>query len=253
MTDILPTIEGPPSALPSIGDVHRTVVIQKSLLAKNSQQAQINRHEFCQRGVAVINLLSSPGSGKTKLLERTLDDYGTRRKLAVLVGDLQTENDAARLEGRGHPIVAITTGTVCHLEAEMVSLACREIELAGLDLLAIENVGNLVCPASFDLGEDARVVILSTTEGEDKPLKYPKAFKTSQLVVINKCDLVDAVGFDRESALSNIRQVAPQAQVIEVSARTGVGMEAWYDWLEALIASQRANKSAVAVPRSEDR
>jgi hydrogenase nickel incorporation protein HypB len=221
---------------------HRTVVIQKNLLAKNSQQAQLNRDHFHQRGVKTINILSSPGSGKTSLLERTLDEYGRRRKLGVLVGDLQTENDAQRMEGRGHPIVAITTGTVCHLEAEMVAVACREIELQGLDLLVIENVGNLVCPASFDLGEDARVTLLSTTEGEDKPLKYPKAFKTAQLVVINKIDLADAVGFDREKALLNIRQVAPQASIVEVSARRGEGMSAWYAWLDSILDQHAANK-----------
>lgn len=231
--------------------VHRTVVIQKNLLAKNSQQAAMNRDAFRLRGVTAINILSAPGSGKTKLLERTLDEWGTRRRVGILVGDLQTENDALRLEGRGHPVVAITTGTVCHLEAEMVSLAYREIDAADLDLLVIENVGNLVCPASFDLGEDARVVLLSTTEGEDKPLKYPKAFKSAQLVVINKIDVAEVVGFDRQTAIRNIQQIAPQAKILELSARTGVGMDAWYAWLDDLLASRRASKFAGAAPPSE--
>ncbi len=230
------------------GIKHRTVVIQKHLLAKNAQQAECNRREFARHGLGVINLLSAPGSGKTKLLERTLDEFGKRYRIGILVGDLQTENDAVRLEGRDHPVVAVTTGNVCHLEAEMVALACAELDLARLQLLVIENVGNLVCPASFDLGEDQRVVLLSTTEGEDKPLKYPKAFKTAQLVIINKIDLAEAVEFDRAAALQNIRSVAPQANIIQVSARTGAGMADWYRYLEQLLQSL-ANKSAAVVPQ----
>lgn len=237
----------------ALSPTHRTVVIQKNLLSKNSQQAQLNRDHFRQSGVRAVNILSSPGSGKTRLLERTLEEYGQRRKFGILVGDLQTENDAQRLEGRGHPIVAITTGTICHLESEMVAMAYREIALNGLDFLVIENVGNLVCPASFDLGEDARVVLLSTTEGEDKPLKYPKAFKTAQLVVINKIDLAEAVGFDRDEAIFNIRQVAPQAQIIEVSARRGDGMADWYAWLDSLLVSSTISKCGEAAHHLEDR
>jgi hydrogenase nickel incorporation protein HypB len=226
------TVERDCDALPG---EHRTVVIQKQLLAKNLTQAEENRSLFRQHHVAVVNLLSSPGSGKTRLLERTLDEYGRRRRIGVLVGDLQTENDAKRLSGRRAPVVAITTQNVCHLESEMISLALREIDLAALDLLVIENVGNLVCPSSFDLGEAARVTVLSTTEGEDKPLKYPKAFKTSQLVVINKVDLTEAVGFDRTAAMQNIRSVSPDANVVELSAHTGQGIQLWYDYLETLV------------------
>ncbi len=237
-------LDQPDEAIP--GPAHRTVVIQRQLLAKNARQADENRGDFQQHKVAVVNLLSSPGSGKTRLLERTIDEYGRHRAIGVLVGDLQTENDARRLSGRGAPVVAITTQNVCHLEAEMIALAYRELDLARLDLLVVENVGNLVCPSSFDLGEAARVVVLSTTEGEDKPLKYPKAFKTSQLVLINKIDLAEAVEFDREAALSNILAVSPQAQILEVSARTGQGMNAWYDYLEQLIVGQTIGSMSTA-------
>ena len=227
---------------------HRTVVIQKHLLAKNTRQAELNRELFARHGVRAINVLSSPGSGKTKLLERTLDEFGREHRLGIFVGDLQTENDAQRLEGRAHPVVAVTTCNVCHLEAEMIALACAEIELAQIELLVIENVGNLVCPASFDLGEDARVVLLSVTEGEDKPLKYPKAFKTAQLVVITKTDMAEAAGFDRSAALANIRNVAPQAEIIELSVRTGAGVSEWYEYLARLLAAP-LSKSAAIVPR----
>jgi hydrogenase nickel incorporation protein HypB len=242
-----------PSPVETVNPERRTVVIQKHLLTRNALQAQENRSRFQASGTAVLNLLSSPGSGKTALLERTLSEFGRRYRLGVFVGDLQTENDARRLEGRGAPIVSITTGGFCHLEAEMVSLACAELATSQLDLLVIENVGNLVCPASFDLGEDARVVLLSTTEGEDKPLKYPKAFRTAQLVVITKMDLADAVDFDRNLAIANIRSIAPAAQILELSAKRDQGMEAWYAWLEALVKSQAANKSGATAPHLADR
>lgn len=216
-----------------------TVPLGESLKARNDRQARANRERFREHGLLVLNLLSSPGSGKTALLERTLSEYGQRRRMGVVVGDLQTDNDARRLAGRGGPVVPITTGTVCHLEADMVARACGELDLAALDVLAIENVGNLVCPASFDLGEGVRVVVLSTTEGEDKPLKYPRAFKTSQAVVVNKTDIAEVVGFDRAAALKNIREVTPGAEVIELSARTGAGMEGWYAFLDRKLAAGR--------------
>ena len=165
-----------------------TVPLGESLKARNDRQAGQNRGLFREKRLVVLNLLSSPGSGKTALLERTLSELGPRRKIGVIVGDLQTDNDARRLSGRGAPVVPITTGTVCHLEADMVARACAGLDLTALELLVIENVGNLVCPASFDLGEEIRVVVLSTTEGEDKPLKYPRAFKTAQVVIVNKMD-----------------------------------------------------------------
>ena len=213
-----------------------TVPVGESLKARNDRQARANRDRFRGHGLLVLNLLSSPGSGKTTLLERTLSEYGQRRRVGVVVGDLQTDNDARRLAGRGGPVVPITTGTVCHLEADMVARACAGLDLAALDVLVIENVGNLVCPASFDLGEGVRVVVLSTTEGEDKPLKYPRAFKTAQVVVVSKTDIAEAAGFDRDAALKIVCEVAPQAEVLELSARTGAGMDRWYAYLDGLLA-----------------
>jgi hydrogenase nickel incorporation protein HypB len=209
----------------------RTVVVQKALLGKNAERARQNRAEFRKRGLFVLNVLSAPGSGKTAFLERTLTDLGGRLRAGVVVGDLATENDARRLRRSGAPVVQITTGTVCHLEADMVARASAQLDLDHLDLLLIENVGNLVCPASYDLGEDGRVVLLSATEGEDKPLKYPVLFKTAGVVIVNKMDLAAAAGFDREAALDNVRGVAPEAIVFEVSATTGQGMQAWYAYL----------------------
>ena len=156
---------------------------------------------------------------------------GDRLKCGIIVGDLATDNDARRLRESGAPVVQITTGTVCHLEAEMVGRALGQMDLGGLDLLIIENVGNLVCPASYDLGEDFRVVLLSVTEGEDKPLKYPPMFNAADAVIISKIDLAEPCGFEREAALANIRKVSPKAQVFELSAKTGVGMAAWCDHL----------------------
>lgn len=167
----------------------------------------------------------------------------------MVVGDLQTDNDARRLSGRGAPVVPITTGTVCHLEAEMVARAAAQVDLNALDILIIENVGNLVCPVSFDLGEDLRVVLLSTVEGEDKPLKYPLAFKTATVVLVSKIDLDEAAGFDRQAALENVRRVAPQAVVLEVSARTGAGLDSWYHYLESRCAEQRISRSAATALR----
>jgi hydrogenase nickel incorporation protein HypB len=210
----------------------RTVAVQEAILAKNDRLAERNRGYFQAKGLLVLNLLSSPGSGKTTFIERTLADLGGRVRAGVIAGDLETDNDAKRLRARGIPTVQITTGNVCHLEAEMVARAMEKMPLDSLDILVIENVGNLVCPASYDLGEAVRVVLLSVTEGEDKPLKYPVMFRTAQVVVVNKMDIAEAVGFDREAALGNIRRVAPQATILEVSARTGQGMAGWYAYLE---------------------
>jgi hydrogenase nickel incorporation protein HypB len=216
-------------------DGRRTVAVGEAILAKNDRLAARNRDEFRARGLGVVNVLSSPGSGKTELLRRTLADLGGRLRAAVIVGDLATDNDARRLRQAGAPVVQITTGSVCHLEADMVARAAEELDLDGLDLLIIENVGNLVCPASYDLGEGLRVVLLSVTEGEDKPLKYPVAFQGAGVVVVSKIDLAEAVGFEREAAMQNIRRVAPEATVLEVSARTGRGLDGWYRLLEATV------------------
>ncbi len=209
----------------------KVLVLNKRVLEKNEQQAKENRSSFHAKGLFVVNLLSAPGSGKTALLARTLGDLKSELPGAVIVGDLATDNDGRRLEEVGIPVVQITTGTICHLEADMIARASREMDLDGLDLLVIENVGNLVCPASFDLGEDLRVVLLSVTEGEDKPLKYPTLFKTANVVLISKIDLALAVDFQRTKALDNIYQIAPQAEVFEVSAKTGQGLSTWYNFL----------------------
>lgn len=210
----------------------RVVEVEKGVLAFNQRLAEENRARFDQAGVRVVNVLSSPGSGKTTLLARTLRELS--RRAGVIVGDLATQNDAERLREAGAPVVQIETGGVCHLEAAMVARAAALLDLEALDLLFIENVGNLVCPAAYDLGEHLRVVLFSTTEGEDKPLKYPTMFKTAQVVLLTKVDLSQAVGFDREAALENLRRVNPKAQVLEVSARTGQGLDAWYAFLGGL-------------------
>jgi hydrogenase nickel incorporation protein HypB len=180
-----------------------------------------------------LNLVSSPGAGKTTLLGRTLDDLAPEMKFAVVVGDLETDNDARRLSRPGVPVAQITTGTACHLDAEMVAKGVDSLELGGARVLFIENVGNLVCPADFDLGEELRVVLLSTTEGEDKPLKYPPIFKSAHVVLLTKVDVADVLAFSREAAVANIRQVAPQARIIQLSARSGEGLSEWYDLLRS--------------------
>ena len=226
-------------------DAHmQTISVERSLLEFNDHLALHNRELFEQSGTFVLNLMSSPGAGKTRLLERTLMDLREKVRMAVIVGDLQTENDAQRLRGRGASVVPLTTGTMCHLEAGMVGRACERLDLQQTRLLFIENVGNLVCPASFDLGEAARVVLMSVTEGEDKPLKYPPIFKRADVVLVTKTDMAAAAGFQQQVALENIRSIAPQAQIIQVSATTGEGLDDWYDYLLGAVAHQQR---AVAV------
>jgi len=203
----------------------RIVEVRRKILKENDVRARSLRDRFRQAGVQVITLVSSPGSGKTTLLERLLRDLNKEYRVAALVGDLATENDAARLARSGAPVKQITTGTVCHLDASMVERALSDWIISDLDLLFIENVGNLVCPSSFDLGEDLRVVLVSTTEGEDKPLKYPTIFNSSDVAVVTKIDLAEAVGFDRESMIHNINLVRPGMSIVEVSSRTGVGFD----------------------------
>lgn len=213
----------------------KSVDVRVPLLEKNDILAERNRGYFLGRGLIALNLVSSPGAGKTTLLERTLDDFGRTTKCAVLVGDLETDNDGQRLRRPHVPVAQITTGTTCHLDASMIARAVEAIDLDGVKVLFIENVGNLVCPASFDLGEQIRVVLLSTTEGEDKPLKYPPIFKSAHVVLLTKIDVAEVLGFRREAALENIRRIAPQAQIIEISSRTGAGLERWYDFLRGLV------------------
>jgi hydrogenase nickel incorporation protein HypB len=203
----------------------RMVEVRRKVLKENDLLARRLRDRFQRARVQVIGLVSSPGSGKTTLLERLLTDMGGQYRVAALVGDLATENDAARLARSGAPVKQITTGTVCHLDAGMVEKALAGWELEDLDLLFIENVGNLVCPSSFDLGEDLRLVLVSTTEGEDKPLKYPTIFNTADVAIVTKLDLVEAAGFDLEALTRNIHGVRPGMPILKVSTRTGQGIE----------------------------
>lgn len=214
---------------------HRLLEITQSILSQNDRLAERNRGYFQAANVYVLNLLSSPGAGKTSFIERTLRDCQAAYPMAVIVGDLETDNDAQRLQRTGAKAIQITTGNLCHLEAEMIAQAAQNLDLAALDYLFIENVGNLVCPAAYDLGENLRLVLFSVTEGEDKPLKYPTLFKSAQMVIITKIDIAEAVGFDQAQALNNLQQVAPQAAILQVSARSGQGMTAWYRYLESLI------------------
>ncbi|WP_414663250.1 hydrogenase nickel incorporation protein HypB [Horticoccus sp. 23ND18S-11] len=213
----------------------KSLDVRIPLLEKNDILAERNRGYFLGRGLVALNLVSSPGAGKTTLLERTLDEFGGSTRCAVLVGDLETENDGRRLRRPHVPVAQITTGTTCHLDASMIARGVESLDLDGVKLLFIENVGNLVCPASFDLGEQLRVVLLSTTEGEDKPLKYPPIFKSAHVVLLTKIDVADALGFDRAAAVDNIRRIAPQAKLIQLSARSGEGFGEWIALLGSLV------------------
>jgi hydrogenase nickel incorporation protein HypB len=229
-TDTLPTPPGDPPAHAS-----HVVNLQVKLLDQNDRQAEANRAWLLSRGIRALNLVSSPGAGKTTLLARTLDALAPDVRCAVLVGDLETDNDARRLRRDGVPVAQITTGGTCHLDAGMVARGLAALPLDGVRLLFIENVGNLVCPASFDLGENRRVTLLSCTEGEDKPLKYPPIFTSAHAVVLNKIDVAAVLGFDRAVARANIRRIAPQAELLELSARTGEGFDAWLAYLRAML------------------
>lgn len=218
----------------------RLVEVRRNILKENDVLARALRSRFHQAGVRVISLVSSPGSGKTVLLERLLTELGAEHRVAALVGDLATDNDAARLARSGAPAKQITTGTVCHLDAGMVERALQGWNLEQFDFLFIENVGNLVCPSSFDLGEDLRLVLTSTTEGEDKPLKYPTIFNTADVAVITKLDLASAAGCDLEGLRANIQRVRPGMMVFTVSAKSGEGMEQ----LRCFLASRPLSRTA---------
>jgi hydrogenase nickel incorporation protein HypB len=205
--------------------------LNRSLLEKNDRLAERNRGFFQAKKLLVLNVVSAPGSGKTTFIRETAARLKGKLRVGVIVGDLATDNDAAQLRQAGIPVVQITTGTVCHLDAEMVSRAAAKLDLDKLDVLVIENVGNLVCPADYDLGEDLRVVLLSVTEGEDKPLKYPPMFHSANVVIVNKSDIAAAAGFNREQALTNLKRISHHAQIFELSAKTGEGMEVWLDFL----------------------
>ena len=210
---------------------HRTLQLETAVLAHNDRLAERNRGFFQAKGLYVLNVLSSPGSGKTTFIQKTAEWLKGKLRMGVIVGDLATDNDAARLRTAGIPVVQITTGTMCHLEAEMIARAMTQLDLNQLDILVIENVGNLVCPAVYDLGETLRVVLLSTTEGEDKPLKYPPVFHSAQAAIISKTDLAQATGFDQSLALENVRRMSPHARIFQLSARTGLGMQEWGEFL----------------------
>jgi hydrogenase nickel incorporation protein HypB len=211
----------------------RLVEVRQRVLKKNDVAAAELRTRFRAASVFVVSLVSSPGSGKTAFLEKTLERLCDRYRVAALVGDLATDNDARRLARSGVPVKQITTATVCHLEAEMIASAIQEWQIEELDYLFIENVGNLVCPATFDLGEELRLVLFSATEGEDKPLKYPTIFNTADVAVLTKMDLAAAVEFDAAAAHRSIQAVRPGMMTFEVSAKTAQGMDAWLSYLES--------------------
>ena len=208
------------------------IPLEKKILSENDRIAAELRTRFAESGTVCVNLISSPGSGKTTLLEKTLERLPRNHRFAVLTGDIQTENDANRLKRFGFPVKQITTGGTCHLDARMIERNLTEWPLDHLDFLIIENVGNLVCPASYDLGEAAKVVLLSVSEGDDKPLKYPSIFFKSELVIITKTDLLPYVPFNLTAAEENARRVHPEVEIIRVSCINGHGMAGWLDWLQ---------------------
>lgn len=220
------------------------VSVLKNLLAKNDDQAIHNRQHFDMHQVLAINLMSSPGSGKTALLEATIDALRNEYRIGVIEGDLETENDAERIRAKGVPAHQITTGSACHLDAHMVHGALHQFPLEGLDILFIENVGNLVCPASFDLGQHRNVTLLSVTEGDDKPAKYPVMFRAADAVLFTKSDLLPVLDdFSPARAESNLRNLASTVPVMQLSARKGLGLETWLDWLRNELAGQRTRVS----------
>jgi hydrogenase nickel incorporation protein HypB len=209
------------------------VTLERDVLATNNRLAEDNRRRLEARRVVAVNLMSSPGSGKTTLVERTIRDLGGERAISVIEGDQATAIDADRIEATGAPVVQINTGAGCHLDAPMVARALSTLAPPDGSMVLIENVGNLVCPALFDLGEAARVVIMSVTEGDDKPLKYPHMFRSADVVVLNKIDLLPYVSFDVDRCLSAVRRLRPAVAMLQVSATTGDGLDAWYGWLRA--------------------
>jgi hydrogenase nickel incorporation protein HypB len=218
-----------------------TVSVLQNLLKKNDDQAEHNRAHFDARGILAVNLMSSPGSGKTALLEATIAALKNEFGLAVIEGDLETENDAERIRAQGVPAHQIVTGTACHLDAHLVHDALHHMSLDGIDILFIENVGNLVCPASFDLGQHVNVTLLSVTEGDDKPAKYPVMFRAADAMLLTKTDLLPVLDdFDPAKAAAHLRNLANAAPVMQLSARKGLGLEDWLQWLREQLAAQRA-------------
>jgi hydrogenase nickel incorporation protein HypB len=227
-----------------------TVEVLASLLHENDHQAAHNREHFDHHGVLCINLMSAPGSGKTSLLEATIDALAGEFAIAVIEGDLETENDAERIRAHGVPAVQITTGQACHLDAHMVHDALHHLDLDSVDLLFVENVGNLVCPASFDLGHHLNVALLSVTEGDDKPAKYPVMFRAANLVLLSKADFLDVIDdFDPAKAARHVRELANPAEVLALSTRRPGSLQPWFDWLRAMLQARRAG--AALRPRTQ--
>jgi hydrogenase nickel incorporation protein HypB len=223
----------------------KRVTLEQQILAKNQQLAERNRGWLAGRGVLALNLVSAPGSGKTTLLERTLHDLRGELVIGVVEGDQATQIDADRIRATGCPVIQVNTGTGCHLEADMLARGLQHLDPPPGSVVLVENVGNLVCPALFDLGEEAKVVILSVTEGEDKPLKYPHMFRASELMLLNKIDLLPHLRFDLQRCIGYARAVNPSMRVLCLSAQTGEGMDAWYDFLR-----ERLEASRVALGRA---
>jgi len=221
-------------------------VVEKKVLSENDRLAAELRERYREQNILCVNLISSPGSGKTALLEKTLSSFPKENCVAVLTGDIQTDNDARRLVRYGFPVRQIVTGGTCHLDARMVDRHLNEMGFRGPGLLLVENVGNLVCPSSYDLGEAAKIVLLSVTEGEDKPLKYPGIFHRASLMILTKTDLLPHVEFSPELALENARKVHPEIDYIALSSRTGEGFDQWLSWLSAL--QLKARREAATVP-----
>jgi len=219
------------------------VPLEKKVLSENDRIAAQLRERFLARGIFCLNFISSPGAGKTSLLERTLERFGPGERVALLTGDIQTDNDAKRLARFGFPVKQITTGGTCHLDARMIERALADWSLESLDTLLIENVGNLVCPSSYDLGEAAKVVVLSVAEGEDKPLKYPAIFFKAELLILNKTDLLPYVSFELAKARANALQVHPGIEIVEVSCKTGAGLDDWMKWLARRREAANAEKA----------
>jgi hydrogenase nickel incorporation protein HypB len=235
----------PGGRLEQTADGRAAVTVLQGLLHENDHQAQHNRAHFDARGILAVNLMSSPGAGKTALLEATIDALGDRYRMVVIEGDLETENDAARIRAKGIEAVQIATGTACHLDAHMVHEALHRLDLEGVDLVFIENVGNLVCPASFDLGQHVNVTLLSVTEGDDKPAKYPVMFRAADLLLLTKTDLLAVLDdFDPARAEQALRLVGSAAPVLHASPRKGAGIDHWLGWVEGELLAQRARVAA---------
>lgn len=221
--------------------------IKKKVLSENDRLASEIRSRLRSRGIVAFNLVSSPGSGKTSLLERTLRAMKDEIRIALIAGDVQTENDAERLvRAGGDRVRPLVTGGSCHLDARMISNVLPDIDLADVEVLFIENVGNLVCPSGFDLGEDMKVVVISTTEGDDKPLKYPAMFRRSSVMVVNKIDLLGMSDFSLDDVKRNARSINPEIRIFEVSCRTGEGLGDWYSWLRAQVGSSKSHELETA-------